>query len=51
MKETEKVFMNKIEFISRKGVYPYDYMSSIKKFNLPLKKKIILLAEWLWNFR
>ena len=40
MKETEKVFMNKIEFISRKGVYPYDYMSNIKKFNLPPKKKL-----------
>ena len=40
MKETEKVFMNKIEFISRKGVYPYDYTSSIKKFNLPPKKKL-----------
>lgn len=32
-KETEKVFKDKIEFVSRKGVYPYDYMSSVEKFN------------------
>ena len=25
--------MNKIEWVSRKGVHPYDYMSSIEKFN------------------
>ena len=31
--ETEKVFKDKIEFVSRKGVYPYDYMSSVEKFN------------------
>ena len=25
--------MNKIEWVSRKGVHPYDYMSGIEKFN------------------
>lgn len=42
LKETEKVFQDKMGFISRKDVYPYDYMSSIKKFNaisLILKEK------------
>lgn len=33
LKETEKVFKDQIELISRKGVYPYDYMSSIDKFD------------------
>ena len=33
LKEAEKVFKNKIELILRKGVYPYDYTSSIEKFN------------------
>ena len=42
-KETEKVFKDKIEFVSRKGVYPYDYMSSVEKFNetpLPYKENL-----------
>lgn len=41
--ETEKVFKDKIEFVSRKGVYPYDYMSSVEKFNetrLPNKENL-----------
>ena len=44
LQETEKVFKDNTEFISRKGVYPYDYMSSIEKFNeisLPLKEKFL----------
>ena len=41
LKETEKVYKYKIELVSRKGVYPYDYMDSITKFDeteLPPKK-------------
>ena len=33
LKEAEKVFKDKIELILRKGVYPYNYTSSIEKFN------------------
>ena len=33
LKQTKKVFKDKIELLSRKGVYPYDYMVSIDKFN------------------
>ena len=42
LKETEKVFKDKIELVSRKGVYPYDYMDSFEKFNeaeLPPKEE------------
>ena len=42
LKETEKVFKDKIELVSIKGVYPYDYMDCITKFDereLPLKGK------------
>ena len=41
-KGTEKVFMDKIKLVSRKGVYPYDYTHSITKFDvteLPPKDK------------
>ena len=41
-KGTEKVFMEKIKLVSRKGVYPYDYTDSITKFDvteLPPKDK------------
>ena len=41
-KGTEKVFMDKIKLVSRKGVYPYDYTDSITKFDvteLPPKDK------------
>ena len=37
-----KVFKDKIEFSSRKGVYPYDFMSSTEKLNeteLPPKEE------------
>ena len=43
LKETEKVYKYKIELVSRKGVYPYDYMDSITKFDeteLPPKKAL-----------
>lgn len=33
-KGTEKVFMDKIKLVSRKGVYPYDYTDSITKFDV-----------------
>ena len=33
LRETEKVFKDKIKFVSRKGVYPYDYIDSITNFN------------------
>ena len=33
LNRTEKVFKDKIELVSRKGVYPCDYMSSTEKFN------------------
>ena len=44
LKKTGEVFRDesKIELISRKGVYPYDYMSSIEKFReteLPPKRE------------
>lgn len=41
LKETKKVFKEKIDLLSRKGVYPYDYMDSIEKFDetkLPTKE-------------
>lgn len=31
--ETMKVFKDKIDLVSRKGPYPYDYMDSIIEFN------------------
>ncbi|XP_077983947.1 uncharacterized protein LOC144438679 [Glandiceps talaboti] len=40
-KYTEQEFPNSLKLLTRKGVYPYDYMDSIKKFddvNLPLKE-------------
>ena len=42
LKENKKVFKDKIKLFSRKGVYPYDYMNSIEKFDetkLPDKDK------------
>ena len=42
MKETKKEFGDKFELLSRKGIYPYDYMSGIEKFSetcLPTKEK------------
>ena len=32
LKETRKEFGEKAELLSRKGIYPYDYMNGIKKF-------------------
>ena len=43
LKETKKEFWEKAELLSRKGIYPYDYMNSIKKFSeekLPPKEKL-----------
>ena len=40
--ETRKEFGEKAELLSRKGIYPYDYMNGIKKFSeekLPSKEK------------
>ena len=40
--ETRKEFGEKAELLSRKGIYPYDYMNGIKKFSeekLPPKEK------------
>ena len=40
--ETKKEFGEKVKLISRKGIYPYDYMNGIKKFSeetLPAKEK------------
>ena len=42
LKETEKSFGDGVKLLSRKGIYPYDYMSGIKKFEereLPPKEK------------
>ena len=42
LKETRKEFGEKAELLSRKGIYPYDYMNSIKKFSeekLPTKEE------------
>ena len=42
LKETKNEFGEKAELLSRKGIYPYDYMNSIKKFSeekLPTKDK------------
>ena len=33
LKETKKEFGEKAELLSRKGIYPYDYMNSIKNFS------------------
>ena len=43
LKETKKEFGEKAELLSRKGIYPYDYMNSIKKFSeetLPTTEKL-----------
>ena len=40
--QTKKEFGEKVKLISRKGIYPYDYMNGIKKFSeetLPAKEK------------
>ena len=40
--ETKKEFGEKVKLISRKGIYPYDYMNGINKFSeekLPQKEK------------
>ena len=40
--QTKKEFGEKAELLSRKGIYPYDYMNGIKKFSeekLPQKEK------------
>ena len=42
LKETRKEFEEKAELLSRKGIYPYDYMNGIKKFSektLPTKEE------------
>ena len=39
---TKKIFRDKIDLLTRKGVYPYDYVSSIEKFDetqLPPQKE------------
>ena len=39
---TKEIFRDKIDLLTRKGVYPYDYVSSIEKFDgtqLPPKKE------------
>ena len=33
LKETEKSFGDGVKLLSRKGIYPYDYMNGIKKFS------------------
>ena len=41
--QTKKEFGEKVKLISRKGIYPYDYMNGIKKFSeekLPTKEKL-----------
>ena len=41
--KTRKEFGEKAELLSRKGIYPYDYMNGIKKFSeetLPAKEKL-----------
>ena len=43
LKETKKSFGDGVKLLSRKGIYPYDYMSGIKKFEeirLPPKEKL-----------
>ena len=43
LKETRKEFGERVELLSRKGIYPYDYMNGIKKFSeekLPTKEKL-----------
>ena len=41
--QTKKEFGEKVKLISRKGIYPYDYMNGIKKFSeekLPTKEEL-----------
>jgi hypothetical protein len=41
LKQTSKVFKDKIHLLSRKGIYPYDYIESLSKFDetkLPKKE-------------
>ena len=43
LKETRKEFGERVELLSRKGIYPYDYMNGIKKLSeetLPAKEKL-----------
>ena len=37
--ETKKSFGEKVDLLSRKGVYPYDWMESFEKFNEVLPGK------------
>ena len=42
LKEAKKEFGEKVKLLSRKGIYPYDYMSGIEKFSeekLPPKEE------------
>ena len=42
LKETRKEFGERVELLSRNGIYPYDYMNGIKKFSeekLPPKEE------------
>ena len=54
-KGTEKIFKDKIHFVWRKGVYTYDYIDSITKFDktkLPPKKSSIqswMTADLWWR--
>ena len=45
---SEKVSGKYLEFVKEKGIYPYDYMNSFKKFNetkLPSKDKFFWFAK------
>ena len=45
LKETEKEFGEFKEFVSRKGVYPYDFMDSFEKFEKPLPAKEMFYSK------
>ena len=51
--EMKKFFGEKADLLSRKGVYPYDFMDSFEKFEevLPRKDAFFLQVDWRRNCR
>ena len=54
LRHLKRFFPDDVDLLSRKGVYPYEYMNSFEKFvedELPPKDAFFLPAEWRRNFK